>query len=111
MWPPLRGLRKHLIPIWTLSATQRMAESSRKTSTQREAVERVRRAHTFAVDLPVVGRGPRPEQLAFYGALGALAAVEIIEWPVAIVLAAGHVLMQNEHSRVAEEIGEALEDA
>jgi hypothetical protein len=56
-----------------------MAEESRQTS-HRDAVERVREARTFAVTLPVVGRVrvPRPEQLAFYGALGALAAVEII---------------------------------
>jgi hypothetical protein len=76
-------------------------------------VRRIREASTFTLDLPLLGRLrlPRPEQLAFYGALGALAAVEIIEWPVALVLAAGHVLVQNEHSRVAKEIGEAMEEA
>ncbi|OBB11676.1 hypothetical protein A5662_08010 [Mycobacteriaceae bacterium 1482268.1] len=81
--------------------------------THRDAVKKVREARTFAVNLPVVGRVhvPRPEQLAFYGALGALAAVEIIEWPVALVLGVGHALMQNEHSRMAQEVGEALEDA
>jgi hypothetical protein len=89
-----------------------MAESSSKTS-HREAVQKVRDAQSFAVQLPVVGRVrlPRPEQLAFYGALGVLAAVEIIEWPVALVLATGHLLLHDEHSRVAQEIGEALEDA
>jgi xanthosine utilization system XapX-like protein len=89
-----------------------MAEDSAPT-THRDAVERVRQAHSFTVTLPVVGRVrvPRPEQLAFYGALGALAAVEIIEWPVALVLGVGHALMQNEHSRVAQEVGEALEEA
>jgi hypothetical protein len=89
-----------------------MAEESVPT-THRDAVERVREAQSFTVRLPVVGRVrlPRPEQLAFYGALGALAAVEIIEWPVALVLGVGHALMQNEHSRVAQEVGEALEDA
>jgi hypothetical protein len=89
-----------------------MAEKSRQAS-HREAVRRVREAESFAVTLPVLGRVqvPRPEQLAFYGALGALAAVEIIEWPVAVVLGVGHALMQNEHSRVAQELGEALEDA
>jgi len=89
-----------------------MAEESPPT-THRDAVERVREAQSFTVTLPVVGRVrvPRPEQLAFYGALGALAAVEIIEWPVALVLGVGHALMQNEHSRVAQEVGEALEDA
>jgi hypothetical protein len=90
-----------------------MAESSRKTKSHRDAVQRVREAHGFSLELPVVGRVrvPRPEQLAYFGALGVLAAVEIIEWPVALVLAAGHVLIQNEHNRVAQEIGEALEDA
>jgi hypothetical protein len=89
-----------------------MAEESAPT-THRDAVERVREAQSFIVTLPVVGRVrvPRPEQLAFYGALGALAAVEIIEWPVALVLGVGHALMQNEHSRVAQEVGEALEEA
>ena len=89
-----------------------MAEESRR-SAHRDSVRRIREAQTFAVNLPVLGRVrvPRPEQLAFYGALGALAAVEIIEWPVALVLGVGHALMQNEHNRVAQEVGEALEDA
>jgi hypothetical protein len=95
-----------------MTERKQMAESSRKTASQRDAVRRVRDAGTFALELPVVGRVrvPRPEQLAFYGALGVLAAVEIIEWPVALVLAAGHMLMHDEHSRVAEEIGEALSE-
>jgi hypothetical protein len=90
-----------------------MTKSSSHATSQREAVQKIREAQTFAVDLPVVGRVrlPRPEKLAFYGALGVLAAVEIIEWPVALVLATGHLLLQDEHSRVAQQIGEALEDA
>ncbi|KUI17611.1 hypothetical protein AU193_14515 [Mycobacterium sp. GA-1285] len=90
-----------------------MAKSSKNAATHRDAVQRVRDAQMFSMDLPMVGRVkiPRPEQLAFYGTLGVLAAVEIIEWPVALALAAGHVLLQNEHNRVAHEIGEALEDA
>lgn len=88
-----------------------MTEKSR--TSQRNAVGRVSNARGFTVDLPVVGRTrvPRPEQLAYYGALGALAAAEIIEWPVALALAAGHWLVRNEHDRVAHEIGEALEEA
>ncbi|MGV0743600.1 hypothetical protein [Mycolicibacterium sp. XJ870] len=90
-----------------------MAEDSRQTTSHRDAVQRVRDAQGFAVTLPVVGRVrlPRPEQLAYYGALGILAATEIIEWPVALVLGAGHVLIHNEHSRIAQEVGEALEEA
>jgi hypothetical protein len=96
-----------------MTERQQMAESSGKPTSHREAVDRVRRAQSFTVDLPLLGRVrlPRPEQLAFYGALGVLAAVEIIEWPVAAVLATGHLLLQDEHSRVAREVGEALEEA
>jgi hypothetical protein len=89
-----------------------MADKSQPNS-HRDAVARVREAQRFEVDLPVIGRVriPRPEQVAYYGALGALAALEIIEWPIALAIAAGHALVQNEHNRVAHEIGEALEDA
>jgi hypothetical protein len=79
---------------------------------QREAVERIREARGFAVKLPIVGQlhVPRPEHLAYYGALGALAALELIEWPIALAIAAGHVLIENQHSQVARDVGEALED-
>jgi hypothetical protein len=89
-----------------------MAEESQRSS-HRDAVARVRAGEGFAVNLPVVGRVriPRPEHVAYYGALGALAALEIIEWPIALAIAAGHVLAENQHSRVAAEVGEALEDA
>ncbi|WP_433761459.1 hypothetical protein [Nocardia sp. CA-135398] len=88
-----------------------MVENS--PTSHRNAVDRVLAAQGFAVDLPVIGRVrlPRPEHLAYYGALSALAAAEIIEWPVALALAAGHWLVQDQHNRVAHEIGEALEDA
>lgn len=90
-----------------------MADNSSRRANQRRAVDRVRDADSFSMDLPVVGRVriPRPEHLAYYGALGALAALEIIEWPIALVLGAGHALAQNQHSRMAEELGDALEDA
>jgi hypothetical protein len=90
-----------------------MAEKSHRTSTHRSAVERVREAEGFAMDLPVLGRVriPHPEQLAYYGALAALAAVEIIDWPIALAIAAGHVLAENQHSRIARELGDALEQA
>jgi hypothetical protein len=90
-----------------------MAEKSARAVSHRTAVERVRDANSFAVNMPVVGRIriPRPEQLAYYGALGALAAFEIIDWPIALAIAAGHVLASNHHNKVAEELGEALESA
>ena len=57
------------------------------------------------VNVPVVGQVeiPRPEQLAYYGGLAALAALELIDWPVALVIAAGHLLASNHHNRLLED--------
>lgn len=92
--------------------TEKSQQSHRGVS-HRGAVERVRDAQSFAVDLPVVGRVriPRPDQLAYYGALAGLAALEIIDWPIALIIGAGHALAENHHNKVAEELGEALEQA
>jgi hypothetical protein len=90
-----------------------MAEKkARKGTSQREAVQKIREGETFAVNLPVVGQFeiPRPEQLAYYGGLAALAALELIDWPVALVIAAGHVLASNHHNKILEELGEAIEE-
>ncbi|WP_395309061.1 hypothetical protein V4U86_27815 [Mycobacterium sp. AMU20-3851] len=90
-----------------------MAEVSQRTKGHRDAVHTVSRARGFTMTLPCVGRVrvPHPEQLAFYGALGVLAVVEIIDWPVALLVGVGHMLVQDDHNRIVQEIGEALEEA
>ncbi len=91
-----------------------MAEKkTRRTTSQREAVQKIREGETFVVNLPVVGQMeiPRPEQLAYFGGLAALAAFELIDWPVAVVIAAGHLLASNHHNKILEELGEAMEEA
>lgn len=87
-------------------------KKSRRGTPQREAVQRIREGETFAMNLPVVGQVeiPRPEQLAYYGGLAALAAFELIDWPVALVIAAGHIMASSHHNRILEELGEAMED-
>ncbi len=90
-----------------------MAEKkTRRRTSQREAVQHVREGETFAVNLPVLGQIeiPRPEQIAYYGGLAALAALEIIDWPVAVVIAAGHILASNHRNKLLEELGEAMEE-
>jgi len=89
-----------------------MAHESPRTASHRGAVDRVRDAESFAVTLPLVGRVniPRPDQLAYFGGLAALAALEI-EWPVALIIASGHVLAEQHHNRLAAELGEAIEEA
>jgi hypothetical protein len=91
-----------------------MAEKkSRRGTPQREAVDKIREGETFAVNLPVVGQMeiPRPEQLAYFGGLAALAGLELIDWPVAVVIAAGHLLASNHHNKILEELGDAMEEA
>ena len=57
-------------------------------SAQRDASKRVAEARRFSVRLPLVGtvRVPPPDQLAFYGVLGGLAVLELIDWPVALAM-------------------------
>lgn len=87
-------------------------KKSRRATSQRVAVEHIREGETFFVNVPLIGKieVPRPEQLAYYGGLAALAAFELIDWPVALVIAAGHVLANNHHNRLLEELGEAMEE-
>jgi hypothetical protein len=53
---------------------------------------------------------PPVEHLAFYVGVGALAAAEIIEWPVALVLTAGHILIARTNRPALEELGEAFSE-
>jgi hypothetical protein len=67
-----------------------------------------------AVVLDVFGRRlelPPPEHLAFVAGLGVLAALEIIEWPVAVAITVGHKLAHSHHGRLLREFGDALEEA
>jgi hypothetical protein len=82
-------------------------------STHQSASERIREAETVGLRLPMVGqvRIPRPDHLAYYGGLAALAALQLIEWPIALVLGVGHVLAESHHSRLAQELGDAFEQA
>ena len=64
-------------------------------ASHRDASELVKEAEKFAVRLPMVGRisVPPPEQLAFFGVLGALAALGAIDWPVAAAIGVGQVVV------------------
>jgi hypothetical protein len=68
-------------------ATTRRTEDDAQVSdpSHRDVARLVREADRFALQLPVVGRVPipRPDQLAFHGALAGLVAAELVDWPVA----------------------------
>jgi|GEM_PF-1150385 hypothetical protein len=78
----------------------------------RSAAQQAHDADHLAIDLPVVGTVllPRPEQLAYYGAVGILLALEIIDWPIALLVVTGHALAQQQHNRAIQQFGEGLED-
>jgi hypothetical protein len=64
---------------------------------QRQASERVKQGKSYSVALPIVGRVPvpSPEQLAIYTALGGLAVLELIDWPVALAMGVGSTLVSR----------------
>ncbi|QBJ97869.1 hypothetical protein ERC79_19425 [Rhodococcus sp. ABRD24] len=90
-----------------------MTEATVDLRSHGAALQRVQQGSRFAIRLPLIGDVgvPRPEQLAYFTALGLLVAVELIDWPVALAIAAGHALAADHHNRTLQEFGEALEDA
>jgi hypothetical protein len=77
------------------------------------AVLRAIEGNTVEVPLPVLGtvRLPPLDSLVWFGGLATLAAVGILEWPVAAAIGAGHLLVQQQHFRLLHDFGEALERA
>jgi hypothetical protein len=79
----------------------------------RHAAHRATQQGALAVTLPGLGRINlgTPEQLAYFAGITALAAFELIEWPIAVVLATGHVLAEQRRTKTLHAFGEALEEA
>lgn len=78
-----------------------------------KAAEQATAKNSVRVTVPAIGTVtlPSAEQLAFLGGIGLLTALEIIEWPVALALAAGHALATRTHNKVVQDFGRALEEA
>jgi hypothetical protein len=70
-------------------------------------------ATSRSVSVPVLGsiEIPPPDRLVFYTALGLLAAFQVIDWPVALIVGIGHVLAEQRHWRTGQDVGEALQTA
>lgn len=89
------------------------AKAATEMQHPRAAAEHAARHNSTLLNLPLVGpvRLPAADELAFLGGVGVLAVVGALEWPVAVVLAAGHTLATNRRNKVVREFGEALEKA
>lgn len=81
---------------------------------QREASREVAEGELYSVALPLIGRVPvpSPRQLALYAALAGLAAIEIIDWPVAVAMGVGSALVSHRLADLEareEQLAEAVE--
>ncbi|WP_435795714.1 hypothetical protein [Micromonospora zamorensis] len=65
------------------------------------------------MDLPMLGEValPPPDKVIYYAGIGLLAALQVIEWPIALVVTAGHLLADQHFSGLARGVGRALQDA
>ncbi|MDQ0028599.1 hypothetical protein [Arthrobacter bambusae] len=54
---------------------------------------------------------PPKGELAFIAGVGLVAAAGLIEWPVAAIVAAGHLIAHASNNKALQEFGEALESA
>ncbi|NES15953.1 MULTISPECIES: hypothetical protein [unclassified Micromonospora] len=86
-----------------------MSTLTRSLSGGREAI----RTYSRRVEVPMLGEMvvPPPDKVAYYAGLGVLAALKVIEWPMALVITAGHLLADQHLSGVVKGMGEALESA
>ncbi|SCL22906.1 hypothetical protein GA0070616_2628 [Micromonospora nigra] len=93
----------------TVTGEAGMSTLTRQLSGAHETVQ----AFTRHVDVPLLGEVavPPPDKLAYYAGIGVLAALQVIEWPLALVITAGHVLADQHLSGLAKGLGEALETA
>lgn len=94
-------------------ANTRPRTTSPRAHNGRKAAAQVDRTQHLTVTVPVVGQItlPQPQDLAYLAGLGALLALELIEWPVAVALGVGHALTSQHRSRALTELGEALDEA
>ena len=68
-------------------------------------------AGSWHVDVPLVGPvgWPPTGSAAFLVVVGGLAVLDVVSWPLALVVGIGHVLARDHDHRVVHEIGEGLQ--
>ncbi len=89
------------------------SQAQRYAREPHEAAAKAKRTTRTRVPVPVLGHVDLPpaDELAFMAGIGVLAVVGVVEWPVAVVLGAGHALVNRRRNKMLREFGEALERA
>lgn len=62
--------------------------------------------------LPIVDlelNRPAKASLAWYGGISAMAAAGLVEWPLALIVVAGHFVEENSRSQAISEAAEGVE--
>lgn len=75
-----------------------------------EKLERLR--HPPSVSIPGTDTRinlPDRPALAWYAGIGAMAAMELIEWPIALVITGTHLIENHVHSRSIQELADGIE--
>ena len=106
---PTTGTGSTTSPTAPMSTT----DGTGGTGAAAQAAARTLAQNSMHVEVPGVGRIelPPPDQLAYIGGIATLVVLQMIEWPVAAVLAVGHVLARNRHHALLRDFGEALDEA
>ncbi len=79
--------------------------------TTSENVDRLRRGPP-SVKLPGTSTKvnlPNRGGLLWYAGIGAMAAAELLEWPIALLLAGTHFVENHSHSRDMQELAEGID--
>ena len=50
-----------------------------------------------------------PERLAWYAGLAVMVVLEVVEWPLAVVIAVGHEIAHRARKRAIRELAEGIE--
>jgi hypothetical protein len=96
--PASRGIPAHRRGLELRGAAKRAAAL---------ATERVNQ-----FELPLVGSLPLPppDQLAFLGGITTLVLIGVLDWPIGVLLGAGHLLAADRNNRLISAFGAALEE-
>lgn len=74
-----------------------------------EELHRLR--HPPSVDVPVVGQVnlPDPEGLIWYAGIGAMALIDLIEWPIAALVAGTHFIEHHSRSKDIQDLCDGID--
>lgn len=79
------------------------------TNTKGDAIQQLR--NRPSVQLPGLGRLILPDKqgLVWYAGIGMMAAVEMIEWPIAALVAGTHFIENHTHNRDLQQLADGIE--